>query len=809
MALSAVRTFKTSSSVTPLMGAPVPPHPLNLELELQATDLDPFAPAYRPKDSAQTMQRQRDRNIVEQKLNEAAMVVEELERKKKLQQQQQLGNLNYKNNNNNNNKKKEKVVVMMNATTKPQHEMVHHSTYTPTTSGSEESENGRVMGIAGVSMSVTDKMKTKNKNNNKSTRGKEKEKDTSSNNSDSNKSEMDLILSSALLTSTTSVCFERSVGIPSTSESVRRHFRQEHENMLFPSVSTSAERKRCSHLAKAPARSKKCKKEEEEDKKKNSSSSSSSLQPSLECLSDEVLHKIMCHLDPASAVSMKATNKHFKEIIEEGLVWRNAMENFAGEECTAFLSRKFPEMKMEDMVKQVVTLENLKWSSRRVGGKVSPKRCNFASCAAGSKIFLFGGDHLQQALNDTFVLDMASSSPEWKKVQMKSGVVQPPGRFGHTMRALDDKTLVLFGGCGNSGLFDDTYVLRLGGEGEGEGNGSNGSQAKPQWRQIKTKNNPEGRVWHASCVVQETKLVVFGGCDNVGELLDDMHVLDLSFLKKSPLSDLDDHSLVAEWKKVETGWSPPARIGHSLTVTEDAQVLCFGGLANAGPVRARDNSSFIIDLGSKEPRWTKLQQKERKNSSSRQNSGRKVHGTGTGTGVHEDHNIHHNHNPLRSLNLNGGGGRKGSSSSSSGNNGVLSLSGNNVPPARLEHVCWKLPGNRQMIFGGSPSMFGSSEVKFSETSKSDMFLLQTSSESESNNNISNHHHHHLNHRRGGGGLASWKKVSILGEGPQSAWTHCACVMDHGTRCVVLGGSKGQDWLVNELYELKIINPTIG
>ena len=40
-----------------------------------------------------------------------------------------------------------------------------------------------------------------------------------------------------------------------------------------------------------------------------------------------------------------------KEIIEEGLVWRNAMENFAGEECSAFLSRKFPEMKMEDMVK--------------------------------------------------------------------------------------------------------------------------------------------------------------------------------------------------------------------------------------------------------------------------------------------------------------------------------------------------------------------------------------------------------------------------------------------------------------------------
>ena len=75
-------------------------------------------------------------------------------------------------------------------------------------------------------------------------------------------------------------------------------------------------------------------------------------------------------------------------------------------------------------------------------GKVSPKRCNFASCAVGSRIFLFGGDHLQQALNDTFVLDLSCPRPEWKKMHMKSGMVQPPGRFGHTMRALDDKTLV-------------------------------------------------------------------------------------------------------------------------------------------------------------------------------------------------------------------------------------------------------------------------------------------------------------------------------------------------------------------------------
>jgi len=29
-------------------------------------------------------------------------------------------------------------------------------------------------------------------------------------------------------------------------------------------------------------------------------------------------------------------------------------------------------------------------------------------------------------------------------------------------------------------------------------------------------------------------------------------------------------------------------------------------------------------------------------------------------------------------------------------------------------------------------------------------------------------------------------------------------MEHGTKCVVLGGSKGQDWLVNQLHELSIM-----
>ena len=469
---------------------------------------------------------------------------------------------------------------------------------------------------------------------------------------------------------------------------------------------------------------------------------------SIECLSDELLHKIVCHLDPKSALNVKCTSKHFKEIIEDTRVWRSSMENYVGEACTQHLSRSYPDIPMEELARQVVTLEGMKWTSRKVGGKVSPSRCNFSSCAAGSKIVIFGGDHYQQALNDTFVLDLRASNPEWKKLHMRE-CLPPPGRFGHTLRAVDENTVALFGGCGNSRLHNDTYLLDV-------------SSPSPQWRQVKAANPPVERVWHSSCVVSKRKLVVYGGCDNVGELLDDLHVLDLKDLKDSHGNESN-----VSWKKVDVGegWKPAARIGHSMTTTsdnEEEQVVVFGGMTyikKGSAIRARDNSSFVIDLGKREPKWRMLKSHPHP-------------AAGRGGGVH------------------------------------------NLPSPRLDHVCWRLPGNRQIVFGGSPSVFGpQADVSFSSRDKDktkssdDMYLLDMAAGSRSGVGFS--------------GLASttttksspsavWKKIKFEGEGPQSAWTHCACVVEHGTKCIVLGGMKGQDWMLNELQELSIIkNTTAG
>ena len=667
----------------------------------------------------------------------------------------------------------------------------------------------------------------------------------------------------------------------------------------------------------------------------------------LEHLSDELLHKIFCHLDPVSLSSAKATNHHIKTIVdrEDGLVWRAAMRNYCGDQCADHLAQAFPEVPADALARRVVTLENLKWTKRVVGGKVEPSRCNFSSCAVGDKIVIFGGDHGQHALNDTYVLDLgvlpgaeparqaasadsqASTSsvhaagtsagapthpakasaqgPEWKRLHMRES---PPGRFGHTIRALNDHMCVLFGGCGNNGLFNDCYLLDLNhkhpqwkrvithpGEKEEEDQGlENQDLNKEAATQGAHHQAPVERVWHAACVVQQSKLVVFGGCDKVGELLDDMQVLDLSPLLPErdhhhqgrhdhhgsqrqqqrprappvthhhhhPLADSHHHAqaqapgvqmqspdwrsvtvnppgqdsdpketkgakakpmLVDQigqaqvrpaqaqalaqvapprtysqpasalrWRRIDTGggFKPPARIGHSLVVAEDegTRVVVFGGIANVGPVRARDNSSFVIDIGEDEPRWTKLEvapaRKPREAKERAAETGPLVFAPHQGPGAVVA--------PARGL---AGSPAPGGPAPSS------------LPSPRLDHVCWKLPGNRQIVFGGSPSVFGRGHASGDghldlcmDETKPEMFLLEPLKASSPG---------------GGGGeegdqgpaRARWTKVEVSREGyegPQSAWTHCACVMDHGTKCVVLGGAKGQDWLVNELHELSIM-----
>ncbi|CAA2972242.1 LOV domain-containing [Olea europaea subsp. europaea] len=336
-------------------------------------------------------------------------------------------------------------------------------------------------------------------------------------------------------------------------------------------------------------------------------------------LSDEVLSmEILSRLAPRDIASIGSVCWHLYDLTKNEEMWRMVCQNAWGLETTQVLET-VPGAKRLGwgmLARELTTLEAAAWRNLTVGGAVEPSRCNFSACAVGNRVVLFGGEGTNmQPMNDTFVLDLNSSNPEWQHVKVSS---PPPGRWGHTLSCVNGSHLVLFGGCGRQGLLNDVFVLDL-------------DAKHPTWREISSLAPPLPRSWHSSCTLDGTKLIVSGGCADSGVLLSDTFLLDLSMEK--PV-----------WREIPVGWTPPSRLGHTLSVYGGRKILMFGGLAKSGPLRFRSSDVFTMDLSEDEPCWRCV----------------------TGSGM-----------------------------PGAGNPGGI------APPARLDHVAVSLPGGSILVFGGS------------------------------------------------------------------------------------------------------------
>ncbi|CAI9754767.1 unnamed protein product [Fraxinus pennsylvanica] len=336
-------------------------------------------------------------------------------------------------------------------------------------------------------------------------------------------------------------------------------------------------------------------------------------------LSDEVLVlMILSRLTPRDIASVSSVCRQLYDLTKNEDLWRMVCQNAWGSETTGVLEM-VPGAKRLGwgrLAREITTLEAAAWSKLTVGGTVEPSRCNFSACAVGNRVVLFGGEGVNmQPMNDTFVLDLNSSNPEWQHVVVGS---PPPGRWGHTLSCVNGSHLVLFGGCGRQGLLNDVFVLDL-------------DAKHPTWREISSLAPPLPRSWHSSCTLDGTKLIVSGGCADSGVLLSDTFLLDLSMEK--PV-----------WREIPVAWTPPSRLGHTLSVYGGRKILMFGGLAKSGPLRFRSSDVFTMDLSEDEPCWRSV----------------------TGSGM-----------------------------PGAGNPGGV------APPPRLDHVAVSLPGGRILIFGGS------------------------------------------------------------------------------------------------------------
>ncbi|GJN19011.1 hypothetical protein PR202_gb06238 [Eleusine coracana subsp. coracana] len=336
-------------------------------------------------------------------------------------------------------------------------------------------------------------------------------------------------------------------------------------------------------------------------------------------LSEEVLcQKILSRLSPRDIASVNSVCKRLYHITKNEDLWRMVCQNAWGCEATRALETVAGSRTLAwgRLARELTTLEAVAWRKLTVGGAVEPSRSNFSACAVGNRVVLFGGEGVNmQPMNDTFVLDLSASKPEWRHINVSAA---PPGRWGHTLSYLNGSRLVLFGGCGGQGLLNDVFILDL-------------DAQHPTWREIPGLAPPVPRSWHSSCTLDGTKLVVSGGCADSGVLLSDTHLLDVTMEKPA-------------WREIPASWTPPSRLGHSLSVYDGRKILMFGGLAKSGPLRLRSNDVFTLDLSEDKPCWRCI-------------TGSGMPGAGNPAGV--------------------------------------------GPPPRLDHVAVSAPGGRIVIFGGS------------------------------------------------------------------------------------------------------------
>ncbi|KAK8487553.1 hypothetical protein V6N11_066539, partial [Hibiscus sabdariffa] len=135
-------------------------------------------------------------------------------------------------------------------------------------------------------------------------------------------------------------------------------------------------------------------------------------------LSNEVLSlKILSRLTPRDIASVGSVCRRLNDLTKNEDLWRMVCQNAWGCETTRVLEtvRGAKRLGWGRLARELTTLEAAAWRKLTVGGAVEPSRCNFSACAVGNRVVLFGGEGVNmQPMNDTFVLDLNSSNPEWQ-----------------------------------------------------------------------------------------------------------------------------------------------------------------------------------------------------------------------------------------------------------------------------------------------------------------------------------------------------------------------------------------------------------
>ncbi|KAM3871214.1 kelch domain-containing protein 1 [Diretmus argenteus] len=156
------------------------------------------------------------------------------------------------------------------------------------------------------------------------------------------------------------------------------------------------------------------------------------------------------------------------------------------------------------------------WSEPQTHGRAPAPRAAHASATLGCKGYVCGGRVMETRTSDIHCLDLGTWT--WSEIVPDSTI--PVGRSWHTLTAVSDNALFLFGGLSvDCKPMSDGWLFDV---------------DTKKWREVEHPFENKPRLWHTACPGKDSDVIVFGGsCDYI-LLVDTGHCNDALIFQIQP-----------------------------------------------------------------------------------------------------------------------------------------------------------------------------------------------------------------------------------------------------------------------------------
>lgn len=210
------------------------------------------------------------------------------------------------------------------------------------------------------------------------------------------------------------------------------------------------------------------------------------------------------------------------------------------------------------------------WNPESPSGSIPDARGYFALSYIGDQQALLFGGYSGSKLNDTYLFDDSTPTPSW--THLTGSLDTPAARSDSAMAFAGNGKVLLFGGDGQTGVRDDTWIF---------------DKSTQEWLEYNEATlRPLSRKGHAMCQGRENRIILFGGVDNIGNEYNDTWEYDVTSYT---------------WQQINTSNEPQPRWRHQLVRLSSNYILLFGGKAD----EVFYSDVWILDLN--DFRWKKYE----------------------------------------------------------------------------------------------------------------------------------------------------------------------------------------------------------